>query len=356
MTGVALTAWSALSPFGLGAGEFAAGLRRGIPAVAALDRAEWAGPDDRAGLVPGFDVRELLGRKGTRSMDRATGIAVVTIELLLAGLGGRAGAGGAETGLVLGTGSGSVRSIMEFTGDALSGEKPYHVDPARFPNTVMNRAAGQSAIWHGFKGPNTTIAGGALTGLLALNYALRLRRGGHCDAVLCGVVEEYSIQRAWLERGSGAAGMPLGEGGVVVLLESPVAARAAGRDPLATVLGASFAAFQDVGDARAALRRCIEEVLTRANIDGAKVTLAASSEAAGALAEQEEGALDDVFGPAGPARVAVKALIGDTSAAAAAFQLAAALVSAAAGDFAVLTAVDIGGTAGAVIIHKGPHI
>lgn len=195
-----VSGWSVASPYGLGAQAFAEGVRGLRDAVRAGDEEADLGPYERAGRIPDFDVRAVLGRKGTRAMDRATGLAVATAGMLLE----QAGAGLAEevpeaVGMVLGTGHGSVQSIMDFTRDSLTGEKPFHVDPALFPNTVMNRAAGQSAIWHTLRGPNTTVSGGALTGLLALSYAARLLRRRHCEAVLCGAVEEFSRERAWLE-------------------------------------------------------------------------------------------------------------------------------------------------------------
>ncbi|MEK8171048.1 beta-ketoacyl synthase N-terminal-like domain-containing protein [Streptomyces sp. M19] len=83
--------------------------------------------------------------------------------------------------------------------DSLVGDRPFYVDPARFPNTVLNSAAGRSAIWHRLKGPNATVAGGHATGLLALRYAMRLQRAGRATTVVCGAVEEFSSARAWLE-------------------------------------------------------------------------------------------------------------------------------------------------------------
>ncbi|MCP5877146.1 hypothetical protein NL390_32295, partial [Klebsiella pneumoniae] len=70
------------------------------------------------------------------------------------------------TALVLGTTTGSAESMMNFTRSSLEAEKPFYVDPALMPNAVMNCAAGQCAIWHQLKGPNTTIAGGRAAGLL----------------------------------------------------------------------------------------------------------------------------------------------------------------------------------------------
>ena len=151
---VVMSKWTAVSPFGLGADPLIAGLAAGRTAVTALDRATWPGPFARAALIPGFNVAEVLGAKGTRAMDRLTGIVVATVGRLLdeSGLWNGDGDGGPvsadEVGLVLGT-SGSVQSIWDFTWDTFTGAKPYHVDPARFPNGLMNRPAGQSAIWYG---------------------------------------------------------------------------------------------------------------------------------------------------------------------------------------------------------------
>ena len=159
---LALTGWSSVSPLGVGVEPFGAAVRAGT------DGLEPGGPErglptEHVGLVPGFQVRESLGRKNTRSMDRATGPAVLTVGMLLEAdrVAGHA-FDGDEVGLVLGTTTGSVQSMTDFTRDSLTRDKPYDVDPARFPNTVMNCAAGQSAIWHGLRGPDTTVAGGAL--------------------------------------------------------------------------------------------------------------------------------------------------------------------------------------------------
>ncbi|MEU3504322.1 beta-ketoacyl synthase N-terminal-like domain-containing protein, partial [Streptomyces hundungensis] len=211
------SAWSALSPYGTGREAYRAGLAAGANAQAPLDPSHHPGPYQQAALVPEFSPAGALGKKGTRTMDRLTALAVAAYGQLLQECGPDVVEHPERLALVLGTGHGSVQSIMDFTRDSLTGERPYLVDPARFPNTVMNRMAGQSAIWHGIKGPNTTVAGGWLTGLLALGYAARLHRGGHCDRVLCGAAEEYSTQRAWLEWHAAAEAErpPLGEGAVV---------------------------------------------------------------------------------------------------------------------------------------------
>ncbi|QIQ04378.1 beta-ketoacyl synthase N-terminal-like domain-containing protein [Streptomyces liangshanensis] len=351
-----ISGWAVSSPYGLGREAFGEGLRARRRAVAAVDGDRWPVPYEEAGLIPGFDIKSVLGRKGTRSMDRATGIAVTTVGTLLEDYGQELAAHPESTGLVLGT-SGSVQSIMDFTKDALTGDKPYLVDPARFPNTVMNCPTGQSAIRHTLKGPNVTVSGGAATALLALNYASRLLRGQHATALLAGAAEEFSVQRARLEQVAdhgGAEAPPLGEGAALFLLESGQAAHDSGRTVLATVLGCRFRAFRSVDRASAGLRTCVDDVLRAAGADPGDVALVAPGTPPGLLGKEETSALDTVGGT----RLAVRPLLGDATAASAALQLAAVLATRAddpslAGRLALVTAVDRDGTVGAALLRLG---
>ncbi|MFF4570671.1 beta-ketoacyl synthase N-terminal-like domain-containing protein [Streptomyces sp. NPDC001410] len=349
-----ISGWAVSSPYGLGRAAFAEGLASGRRAIAPLDGADWPVPYEEAGLIPGFDIKAVLGRKGTRSMDRVTGIAAATVGMLLAEYGAGLAADPESTGLVLGT-SGSVQSIMDFTRDALTGDKPYLVDPARFPNTVMNCPTGQSAIRHTLKGPNVTVSGGAATALLSLQYASRLLRGGHGRALLAGAAEEFSVQRARLERVAdhgGGAPQPLGEGAALFLLQDAADARESGRPVLATVLGSRFRAFQDTARAGTALERCVADVLAAAGAAPDDVELIAPGTPPGLLGKQEESALDGLTGN----RLPVRSLVGDAGAASAAFQLAAVLAEAETDPSLVdrltlVTAVDRDGTAGAVLLR-----
>jgi 3-oxoacyl-[acyl-carrier-protein] synthase II len=361
MSELVFSAWSTVSPYGVGSAPFGEGLAAGRSGIVKLDQEVYPGPFDECGLVPGFSAAEYVGKKGTRTMDRVTAIAVTAVGRLLGSCGPELTEHPERIGLVLGTGSGSVQSIMDFTRDSLTGDRPYHVDPARFPNTVMNRAAGQSAIWHGIKGPNTTIAGGWLTGLLALSYAARLYRGGHCARVLCGAAEEYSTQRAWLEwhgRTDGDRGSPLGEGGAVFLLETAEDACAAGRGALARLLTTRFRAFAEQDDARSALAACVRDALSTAGVRPEDVRLVAPLGGGGELAALEEAGLGDVLA-AGDARwIRCRPLLGDTSAAATSLQLAAVLATAGEGglgpgEVALVTGIERDGMVGCAVLGGG---
>jgi 3-oxoacyl-[acyl-carrier-protein] synthase II len=350
---VTISGWELLSPFGSGRADFAAGLRGGIRPVSKLDPAQWPVPDPYAALVPGFDLRTAVGAKGVRNMDRLTGLAVATAGQFL---GGPAVPGAPprlagiddSTALVLGTDSGSVASMMDFTRASLVNSRPYLVEAARFPNVTMNCAAAQVAIWHTLRGPNTTVAGGRVTGLLALQYALRLHRAGRADAVVCGAVEEYSTARAWLAHHTGVPG-PLAEGCALLLIEQDDRARAYGRVPLATVDALGFRVTDEAGVPEM-LADLVRETLADAGVSPSAVWAAVTC---GGPPSEKDNAAEML--PAA-LRWDTSDLLGDTGAASASFAIAGLLDRArdepqTGARHAVVTAVDRDGGIGCAVLR-----
>ncbi|MEU6484892.1 beta-ketoacyl synthase N-terminal-like domain-containing protein [Streptomyces sp. NPDC046887] len=352
-----ITGWSAVSPLGIGAEALSEGLRTGRSTDAPVDTAQWKVPATRAHLVPGFETREVLGRKGTRSMDRVTGLAVAAVGSLLDQPGSvRETESGKRAALVLATTTGSAASMMDFTRSSLEGARPYDVDPAVMPNAVMNCAAGQCAIWYGIKGPNTTLAGGRAAGLLSLNYAIRLLSSGRADTVLCAAAEEYSAARYWLERHSRGAAAPdvaLGEGAAVLLVQ-PASAVTPARPALAEVLAVRtrVATGEQAGPA---LEACVRSALEAAGTSGDDVWAASSSDAPGRLGHLEREILGRVCGSRAVDRVPAVGRLGDVSAASGSFQIAMALATAAgdpaaAGRIVLVTSADRDGSLACAVL------
>ncbi|WP_328788052.1 MULTISPECIES: beta-ketoacyl synthase N-terminal-like domain-containing protein [unclassified Streptomyces] len=355
--GPVITGWSAVSPFGIGREAFVEGARSGRPTAAAPDSAAWTGPDERVCLVPGFVIKDVLGRKGTRSMDRVTGLAVTTVrELISDAADDGAVESGEDVGLVIGTTTGSAESMMNITRDTLVHEKPFYIDPSHIPNAIMNCAAGQCAIWYGLKGPNTTVAAGRASGLLALNYARRLLASGRARTVLCGAVEEYSSSRSWLDwhtRSEDEAGTVLGEGCAVLRLR-PADSVAEG-EGLAEVVTVEPGIVGPTGVAQS-LAACVTRALRRAGADRSDVWAVSPSNAPGTAGEQEREGLESVFGGLSPRYVPSPTQIGDTAAATAAFQMVSVLTAAqddsrAAGRLAAVTSVDRDGVLACALLR-----
>lgn len=370
-----ITAWTALSPLGLGAEDFAAGVRTGRRAVTALDDGPADGPDisfagrpqavpcTRAGLVPGFDVRQELGRKGVRSLDRRTAFAATAVKRLLEAPGGGSIAGvGPQTGVVFGTSTAPAQSLFEFGRDTWVNDKPYHVDAGQFTTMVMNAAASQCAIRHTLKGPNATVAAGRAAGLAALQYAVRLHRSGRAESLVCGSAVEFTAARAWLSRAEQERTghrRDLGEGAALWLLESADGARAAGRPVLAEVAGVEFGVAASPDEAASVLEDRIRRVLTQAGVAAEQVWAVLDSGVpgepggTGVSGTVEFGAATAVLGD-GPRRISCADFIGDTEHASVAFQIATALAYAgsaeAAGRYALIVCADLDGLVGCALL------
>jgi 3-oxoacyl-[acyl-carrier-protein] synthase II len=355
-----ITSWSAVSPFGRGRGPFVTGMRAGVARVTTLDPDRFAAPHSRACMVPALDPTELLGRKGTRSMDRATALAVCAVaHLLHEDLECRDIGLDEATAVVLGTSTGSIDSIMSFVRESLTQDKPYLVDPARFPNTVMNCAAARSAIWHGLRGPNVTIAGARASALLALNHARRLLESGRAGGVVCGAVEEYSARRAWLAwhaRADRKAPMLLGEGAAVVLLESAQARR---RPAVAEVLAVEIGLAPAADDVKPALGACLARARRTAGVSWEDLWAVAPSDAPGIRGRHEREAITEFLGTRSSHEVSCMDVLGDTCSASGAFQICALLAraqhdAASSGRSVLVTGVDADGVVGAAVFRISP--
>ncbi|HEV2781454.1 MAG TPA: beta-ketoacyl synthase N-terminal-like domain-containing protein [Actinophytocola sp.] len=328
MTAV-ITAWSAVSPFGYGRAAFADGLRAGRT----------------RNLVPDFVIADHLGAKGTGSMDRSSALAVATVGRLLKDDGPVPT--DATTGVVLGTTSGSTRTQFEFTSESLVRRKPYFVNPAVMPYALMNSAAAQCAIWHRLTGPNSTIANGRMSGLVALRYALRLLAAGRATGIVCGAVEEHSEQRELVERHlRGGADVPVGEGCAVLFLE-PAGTASAG---LAEVAAVHTRLAFDAPER--ALAECLRDALRTAGVRPGPTLAVALSSAEPALRNVELSAVDEVLGRNVTSVVEPAALLGDAGAVAGMFQVAALLsLPASRAQWAAVPCADRDGMVGCALLR-----
>jgi len=284
---VVVTGRGLLCSLGDDAGAVHRGLcegRNGFGSIEGFDAAPLARPE--GGEVRGFDPKQYLGQKNMRPLDRTARLAVTAAHLALTDGGWTAEARSTnEVGLVLGTMYGSVRTIAEFDRRAVEAG-PFYASPLDFANTVINAAAGQTAIWHGLRGLNTTVATGQTSGLRAIAYAAGLIQSGRADVLLAGGVEELclesfiSMERAGLvvsreaplpiPFGASRGGFLLGEGAALLVLEgADVAARRAA-PVLAEVrgYGVSFDPRQgrDEGFASQATERAVSSALLGAGL------------------------------------------------------------------------------------------
>ncbi|MFI2200757.1 beta-ketoacyl synthase N-terminal-like domain-containing protein [Streptomyces sp. NPDC020192] len=358
-TPLAVTAVGAVSAAGIGLDALGRAVVEGIAGHAdPVGLSEETLPPRPARVVPELPVAELIGRKGTRHLDRTTKLALVACRLALDVHPGQVGE---RSGVVLGTSTGSIRSSSEFSLETLRQERPYLVNPSLFPNTVMNCAAGQIAIRHGLHGVNATIAGGHLSGVQALRYARNALRQGHADRILVGGVEEFCAQSAWGWHLSGAldVDVPVGEGAAMLMVEQEAEASAAGRPVLARVLACEtgYGAPGGLSDALASVVAAALERCGRRPEEVGAVSYGATGLTG--LDRVEERAVRAALGGRSPGRgVRVKETTGECFSAAGVLQIAGLIgawrhTAASEGELALVTAVARDGNVGCAVLEAG---
>ena len=260
---LAITGCGVVSPTGVGRTALATAIRDGFDGYVAPAAEPGDYPPVPLWSVPDLPVADLLGRKGLRNVDRMTVLALIAVKYALEEAGGVDAGELNSAGVVLATAAGSLRSLTDVAMDTVIQEKPYMVNPARFPNVVMNACAGQIAIRTGMRGVNATVSAGQASSLAAFRYARIAMAQGRATRLLTGGVEELAPIGVWGWQVAGglAGGAAAGEGAAMFMLEDSAAARAAGRPILAEVLAceAGFAA-DGVADR---LVDCVDRALGR---------------------------------------------------------------------------------------------
>ncbi|WP_225850972.1 beta-ketoacyl synthase N-terminal-like domain-containing protein [Streptomyces sp. HPF1205] len=339
------------------------------------DRAEY--PPRPAYAVPELRLADHVGRKGIRYIDRMTALCLVAGRLALTDAPAEAPAGvpedapaegaAADTGVVLGTSTGSVVSMADLAEEALTSELPYLVNPSRFPNTVMNSSAGQLAIRNALRGVNATIAGGQLSSLLALRYARLAIGQGRARRLVVGGVEELSARTAWAWEHSGllAGGTALGEGCAMFVVDGR--AEPAGPDCLAVLLACDvrYCGAPQAGPRApaAGLVSAVRRALARSAVDPAEVEcVALGSAGLRGLRHSEERAVAEALGRSLDTLAVIRPArtVGMTYSATGAMQLAALLAGWRRGDLpagpALVTTIGPDGNVGCQVVRPGPRV
>lgn len=376
MMPLALTGCGVVSRFGVGARAWFEAARQGLddggdpsalPASVSsspvsLDstcRAEVAGraSGNPARFAVDFDARAHLGSKGLRNLDRLTTFLIAAARGALEHAGLRSGGAremlGATAapddgavapdnraddpvpphrlGLCSATAYGSLDAITELNRVAEL-EEPRYISPSRFPNTVINSAAGYVSIWEDLRGPNTTLVNGNCGSLDAVLLAQTHLRFGRADAMLIGGGEVHSEPLMLAFAKLGLLGhVEVGEGAAYVVAETPANARARGATlrGILSGYGTAFAAPPSeaqlvYASAEAVARACLQALsaagLRPAEID---VVVTAHSGLSAHDAAEEQG-LARVFGST-PTYVPAKRCFGETLGAAGALGMLQAL-------------------------------
>lgn len=307
---VVITGTGLVSALGDSPASFFGALREGRSAIGPVEGFDVAGFGiSKSAQIKNFVEKTYLGIKNLRPLDRTARLVTAATKLAVDNAGLNIEALRAnEAGLALGTMFCSVRTISEFDRRAITAGVEY-ASVLDFANTVINAAAGQTAIWHGLRGLNATICGGVTSGLQSLSYAADMIRLGRSKLLVAGGGEELSFEQlvgfsraGWLARpdevpvpfDKNRNGFVAGEAGALFVLEDEEFATGRGASIQGIIRGHSIgfdrSRAKDPAESAAALARCIRSSLDDAGVSPPEIALlsaSASGSPAGDRAEAE---------------------------------------------------------------------
>ena len=347
--GPVVTGLGVMAPTGLSADEHWRATLAAEPAIGRVRRFDPASyPAQLAGEVSGFVPSDRLPGRLIPQTDHMTRLALAAAEQALAdaavepgklpefdmGVVTAASAGGFEFG------ENELRKLWSKGSSHVSAYQSF----AWF--YAVN--TGQISIRHGMRGPSGVLVSDQAGGLDAIGQARRhLRRGsklivsGGVDGSICswGWVGQLASRRlstcqdpnlAYLPFDARASGHVPGEGGALLIMESPEAARERGAPaPYGQVCGYAATFDPRPGSGREpGLRRAITAALGDAGVDPGQVSVVFADAAGLAdLDRAEASAIGAVFGPGAVPVTAPKTMTGRLYAGAASLDVATALLS-----------------------------
>ncbi|MFD7716872.1 beta-ketoacyl-[acyl-carrier-protein] synthase family protein [Streptomyces sp. NPDC059814] len=212
---------------------------------------------DFACTVDGIDLDAAVGRRTAFRMGRYTKFAVLAAREAVADSGlDPGGWDGSRVAVVVGTSSGGSAGL---TDQALVLERrgPEATSPSGILLTIPNMPAAEIAIEMGATGPSLAPCTACSSGITALSVARDLLVTGQCDLAIAGATEStlFPIAMTGFARSGAAAhadgdlsrlsrpfaadraGLVMGEGAAVMVLERAADAEARGAEPRALLAG-----------------------------------------------------------------------------------------------------------------------
>src|SRR2546423_8037371 len=256
MRRVAVTGLGAVTPLGNDARstwQAAIAGESGIDWISAFDASEL--PVRVAAEVKDFDPTQVASPKEVRKLERNVLLALGAAREAMADA-GLNGFDPTRVGVVFGTAICGVNGILE-QDEILRERGPDRVSPNFLPNVLVDSASGQLAISLGIKGLNYAVVSACATGSHAIGEGAEIIKRGDADAVLAGggeacmhplILAGFTAMRGLAVGGehppkasrpfdATRAGVVMGAGAGVLLLEDLEAAQARGATLYAEVLG-----------------------------------------------------------------------------------------------------------------------
>jgi 3-oxoacyl-[acyl-carrier-protein] synthase II len=261
---VVVTGLGALTPIGNTIDEYWNGLINGVSGcdmITLFDASKFK--TKFACEIKGFDPTAFLEKKEARKIDRFTQTALVVSDQAVKDAGiTKDNVNTDRVGVVFASGIGGLITFQEEVMNFAKGDGTPRFNPFFIPKMILDIAAGQISMRHGFRGPNFAVVSACASSTNAMMEASNLIKLGKADIILTGgsesVISEagvggFNAMKALSERNDSPKtasrpydkdrdGFVMGEGAGVVVLESLDHALARGAKIYCELIGAGATA------------------------------------------------------------------------------------------------------------------
>ncbi len=140
--------------------------------------------------VKGFDPINYMDRKEAKRMDRFAQLSIVASDMAVADSGiTKDNIDVDRVGVIFASGIGGINTFQEEVSNFAKGDGTPRFNPFFIPKMILDIAAGQISMRHGFRGPNYAVVSACASSTNAIVSALDTIRLGRADVILCGGAE-----------------------------------------------------------------------------------------------------------------------------------------------------------------------
>jgi 3-oxoacyl-[acyl-carrier-protein] synthase II len=239
---VVVTGLGALTPLGKTVDEYWQGLRNGVSGCDFIQQFDVSKFKTRfACEVKNFDATEYLDRKEARKMDRYCQFALIASDEAVKDSGiTNENVNPDRVGVIFASGIGGLITFQEEVMNFAAGDGTPRFNPFFIPKMILDIAAGQISMRHGFRGPNYAVVSACASSTNAIIDAFDNIRLNKADVIITGGSEAvisaaglggFNAMKALSERNDDPKtasrpfdkdrdGFVMGEGAGVLVLES----------------------------------------------------------------------------------------------------------------------------------------
>jgi len=193
---VVVTGMGALTPLGNTVKDYWNGLINGVPGADMITLFDASKFKTRfACEIKGFEPTNFLDRKEARKVDRFTQIALVASDQAIADANiSKDNTDADRVGVIFASGIGGLTTFQDEVINFAKGDGTPRFNPFFIPKMILDIAAGQISMRHGFRGPNFAVVSACASSTNAIMEAYNLIRLGKANIILAGGSESVISQ------------------------------------------------------------------------------------------------------------------------------------------------------------------